>query len=129
MYNLIDIDSQFINDDAVKYICSYSKHEIKYLDIMMNPITEIGMLHISLATWNRLNFLNLGKVLLMIAFCGIGDRGCRYLSRANFPVVYRLDISKYLVTQAEMKLVIQGYYIFIRVIGTDFNNYQSAIIR
>ena len=68
MYNLIDIDTQSINDDAVKYICS-SKHEIKHLDIMMNPITEIGMLHISLATWNSLTFLQLGKIFLRIAHC------------------------------------------------------------
>ena len=120
MYNLIDIDSQSINDDAVKYICSYSKHEIKHLDIMMNPITEIGMLHISLATWNSLTFLKLGKVFLKIAYCKIGDRGCRYLSRANFPIIQRLGISNYLITQAEMKLVMQGYYIFIRVIGRGF---------
>ena len=58
----------------------------------MNPITEIGILHISLAAWNSLFFLQLGNILVMIGYCKFGDRGCRFLSRTNFPVLQELGL-------------------------------------
>jgi hypothetical protein len=79
----VDVGCKNIGDEGMKTICAQTTNNLACIQLRFtfyysakNSITSLGMELFSRKVWDKLYLLNLCENML-------GDKGCKYLSRAS----------------------------------------------